>query len=371
MHTSKLRAAAAALVVFACAIDTTPAVAATPAGTVVFTRAQTDAANNTRSRTLWLLDVATGQAQPLTTANDRVYDMSATWAPNGRSLVFDRGTQRGRGETRHLLESLSLADGRVHTLLPGAATDASQPAWGPGNRIAFIAKTPTGQCVAVVDALGRNRRNLLCAPSPNTFARPNWSPDGARLYVAGGAPEGRLEPIWHARVHAIDVASGQATLLADTPMEAEQDLQVSPDGTRGIYSDIVANDMLLVDFATGEATTLPRRGHAPRWSPDGKRIAFTGEVYEVGEEFRYYEPLYVMNADGTRIRRITDSRVDNHAYTAAEWSKDNIHLLVNRRTFDDPSLTVARHALRIVDADTRALVQLPSGFAEAGAWYEP
>jgi Tol biopolymer transport system component len=369
MHTSNFRAAAAAFVAFACAAA--PAVAGTPAGAVVFTRTQSDATLAPRARTLWLLDIATAQVRPLTMSTDRVFDMAATWAPDGRSLVFDRGTPRARGETRHLLESLSLADGRVHALLPGAATDASKPAWGPGNRIAFIAKTPTGSCVALVDGQGRNRRNLLCAPAPNTFARPTWSPDGARLFVAGGAPEGRLEPIWHARVHAIDVASGSATLLSDIAMEAELDLQVSPDGTRGIYSDIVANDMTLVNFATGAATTLPRRGSAPRWSPDGKRIAFTGEVYEVGEEFRYYEPLYVMNADGTRIRRITDSRVDNHAYTAAQWSKDNIHLLVNRRTFDDVSLTIARYSLRIVDADTRALVQLPAGFAEAGGWYEP
>jgi Tol biopolymer transport system component len=176
--------------------------------------------------------------------------------------------------------------------------------------------------------------------------------------------------VWHALAYRIEVATGQATLLSDLVMNEPLALEFSPDGTRGIYSDIVANDMTLIDFRNGATTELPR-GHAPKWSPDGRRIAYTGEIYEVGEEFRYYEPLYVINADGTRVRRLTDSRVNNHAYTSAQWSKDNVHLLVNRRTFDDVSLTIPRYGLRIVDADTRALVNLPAGYAETGGWYEP
>jgi hypothetical protein len=156
----------------------------------------------------------------------------------------------------------------------------------------------------------------------------------------------------------------------DFPLE----LSFSPDGTRGVYSDIAASDMTLVDFRNGSTRVLPRFGRAPLWSPDGERIAITGEVYEVTPgAVRYYEPLYVVNASTLAVRRITDSRVADHAYTAAQWSKDSIHLLVNRRTYAaaDVGLTRPLFALRIINADTRALKQLPSGYAEAGAWFEP
>jgi hypothetical protein len=73
-----------------------------------------------------------------------------------------------------------------------------------------------------------------------------------------------------------------------------------------------------------------------------------------------------MNADGTNLRRLTVSRVANHAYTAAQWSKDNVHVLANRQTFTDDSLTRANFALRIVNADTRALLQLPAGVRGGG-----
>ncbi|BCT93538.1 hypothetical protein LYSHEL_25620 [Lysobacter helvus] len=372
MTTPVLRAAAAALVLTAPLVATFAAHAATPAGKVVFTRTALAADATASSRSLWILDLGNGQVRQLTTPADRTFDMAATWSPDGQSLVFDRGTTRARMDSRHVLETMTPDATRPKLLLSGVG-DFSKPAWGPNNRIAFIRQDSVraAQCVSLVDGTGRIRRTLYCPAAPIQLMRPTWSADGTHLFVAAGYPEGRLEPVWHALAYSIDVATGGATLLSDIVMEEQLDLEFSPDGTRGVYSDSVANDMTLVDFRTGEAKALPR-GHAPKWSPDGRRIAYTGEVYEVGTgEFRYYEPLYVINADGTRVRRITDSRVDNHAYTAAQWSKDNVHLLVNRRTFDDVSLTIPRFGLRIIDADTRALVNLPAGYAETGGWFEP
>jgi hypothetical protein len=77
-----------------------------------------------------------------------------------------------------------------------------------------------------------------------------------------------------------------------------------------------------------------------------------------------------MNADGSNIRLVTRSRVDNHAYTAVDWSDDGVHLLVNRQIYLDPSLTIPRVALRIINVDTRSVTSLPGGSAEPGAWFE-
>jgi Tol biopolymer transport system component len=147
-------------------------------------------------------------------------------------------------------------------------------------------------------------------------------------------------------------------------------LEFSPGGHRGIYADTVPWDLLQVNFTTGESRVIGW-GYAPRWSRNGQRIAYTGETYEMEPEFRYYNPLYVVNADGTGTRRVTASRTPDHAYMAAAWSKDNVHVVATRRTWADVSLTIPRDALRIVNVDSRVVLSLPSGSAEAGAWFEP
>jgi Tol biopolymer transport system component len=128
--------------------------------------------------------------------------------------------------------------------------------------------------------------------------------------------------------------------------------------------------MFVLDFASGGMTSIGS-GYAPHWSPDGRRIAFTREYFDYsGPEFRYYEPLYVMNADGTNERRITLSRIPNHAYTAVDWSRDGRRLLVNRRIYLDPSLTISRFSVRLVDVDARTVTTVTDGQADPGGWFQ-
>ena len=121
-------------------------------------------------------------------------------------------------------------------------------------------------------------------------------------------------------------------------------------------------------FAT-QAMTPVGTGYAPRWSRDGRHIAFTGEVYEFNPGLLYYNPLYVMDADGRNVRRVTHARIDNVAYTVVDWSGDGTHVLANVRTYADPSLTRPRYALRWIELDNGALTVLPAGYAEAGGWF--
>ena len=167
--------------------------------------------------------------------------------------------------------------------------------------------------------------------------------------------------------YRVNAATGATVLLADGILDAPQELEFAPDGRHALFNS--SGEIMRIDFASNTATSIGN-GYSPRWSKDGRRIAFTGEVFEGGPEFRYYQPLYVMNADGSNVRRVTRSRVDNHTYIAADWSDDGVHLLVNRRIYLDPSLTIPRVALRIINVDTRAVTTLPRGHAEPGAWFE-
>lgn len=336
-----------------------------PAGTSVFERRQLNPDTTLRSSSLWLLSSSGTRALTPTVAG--TYDSGASWSPHGTLIAFQRGT---RGANPRVVRSdvfvMDRQGAHVRQLSRGFGSFET-PVWGPGTQIALVAKTSQHDCLTLLDAGGSRRHDLFCAPSPARLARPQWSQDGRTLLIAGGYYSGQLSPVWHGLAWRVDATTGAATQLADVVMDEERDLSIAPDGKHGVFADVVPNDMTMIDFATG-AMTPAGTGYAPVWSRDGKRIAYTGEVYEFAPGLLYYNPLYVMDADGRNVRRITRARIDNLAYTTAAWSDDGMHVLANVRSYADVSLTIPRYALRWIDVDTRALVALPAGYADAGAW---
>ena len=87
-----------------------------------------------------------------------------------------------------------------------------------------------------------------------------------------------------------------------------------------------------IDARTGEVverlTADPKlRDKDPRWSPDRRKIAWMrGEVYKEGTTGVPGE-IYVMDADGTDRRRVTDSELPNFD---PDWSPDSTKLVFER-----------------------------------------
>ena len=369
MNTHATRAAAALLLTCAAGASMNAASATTPSGAIVYTHRQVNTDGTLGSSSLSLSSTS-GTTRPLTAVTPATIDDSASWSPDGTRVAFEHGTPRFNNAMHFDVYSL---DTRTRTLhrLTYAAGSSTAPAWGPRNRIALVTTSRSRSCLSVIEENGREH-DLFCPPSPAQAMRPVWSADGSRIYIQAGYYTGGLEPTWRSLAYRVDATTGAASVMDDRVLEEPAQLEFAPDGSRGIFSNTYSYTapMTRVDFATHVLRSIGD-GYSPRWSHDGRRIAFTGEVYDTSSTgVRYYEPLYVMNTDGSNVRRLTISRTDNHAYTAAQWSKDNIHVLANRRDYLDPSLTVPRFGLRIVNADTRSLRSLPEGYAEAGAWYE-
>lgn len=107
------------------------------------------------------------------------------------------------------------------------------------------------------------------------------------------------------------------------------DPQISPDGRRVAFvvttlsdeKDEYLSSVWVMDTAGGEPrpfTTGPRRDTAPRWSPDGMRLAFVSD-----REAKTKAQLYVMPSDGGEPMRLTDMK---NGVSGPVWSPDGTRL---------------------------------------------
>jgi len=196
-----------------------------------------------------------------------------------------------------------------------------------------------------------------------------WSPDG-RTLVFSGASDGVLG-IW-----ILDTATGDARLLAETPLYDGVPTW-SPDSTMVAFTRGLPDDyeVFVLDVSSGELTNLtgedPDNGwnRWPGWSPDSERIAYVSnrdgeeEIHVIDVQDRItvqmtfnstwdgpptFSPdgtkiafgrvvgpnddgIFVMNADGTGVTRVTESAGrDNDLFPV--WSSDGTLLAFTRTT---------------------------------------
>jgi TolB protein len=200
------------------------------------------------------------------------------------------------------------------------------PAWSPdGKRIAFTHSTGDRSVIDVVDADGDNRETLTTDPAPRRGSDfgPTWSPDGKQIAFARATSDGHGWT-W-AAIYVVDADGGNERLLVDHALDPAW----SPDGRQILFTkyrrsygssdDCVYSCGIYVVNADSVGRTPAGRGirrlqasgpldTSPAWSPDGDEIVFmsTRDARKgwVGER-----ELYVMDADGTNVRRLTTNRV--------------------------------------------------------------
>ena len=268
------------------------------------------------------------------------------WSPDGRTLAF---VSRRDGNAEIYVMN---ADGSEQLNLTRQPASDSHPSWSPdGRKLAFVSRRDGNAELYVMNADGSGLRNVTRTPSDDLD--PAWSPDGRaiafvhrkvlpplvvrgrrirghEMYLhvvnADGSglrrlttrPAGLFNPSWSADGKTIRYGrllvnadgSGHRELTRNVPLAGAW----SPDGQQ-IAVVQVAHSVAAVrnpnkfglglwvmnaDGSDARRVAAKATSGVPAWSPDGRRIAF--RRLGIG---RANSDLYVVNADGSGLRRLT------------------------------------------------------------------
>lgn len=268
-------------------------------------------AANTTNSDVWIVPAdGRGVARQLTFSPKQ--DRHPRWSPDGKWIAFESN----RGGTFQIWV-LPVAGGEARAVTT-IATEATQPVWSPdGKTLAFVSAVfPEFSTQPFVESDAANKAKLDAREASKVKARlftqllyRHWDSwvEGLRQHVFTveiGA-EGRASGLPR------DVTPGEndAVPTSDT-FSAGDEFAFSPDGKQLVFTAPplptrtqawnTNHDVWSVDLASGERRNLTEKNPAadglPRWSPDGKTLAWRAQARPGFEADRWQ--LVVRGPDG-------------------------------------------------------------------------
>lgn len=203
-------------------------------------------------------------------------------------------------------------DGSEFDKLTSDRSIAISPNWSPdGKKIAYSSMTTfikkdgskTGNTSLYVYDINSNKR-VLTSYRPGQNSGAVFSPDGKSIYLAMSMGSGSAD------IYKINLAGDILNRLTKGPAGAiNVEPSLSPDGSKIAFSsERGGRPMIYVMNSDGSnlkrLTFQGEYNSSPSWSPDGKKIAFAGQ-----DQGNF--DVFVMDADGSNIVRVTSAKKAN------------------------------------------------------------
>ena len=287
-------------------------------------------------------------------------------SPDGRQIIYTRTWIDKLNDKRESSVWIMNADGTRNRVL----VKGSDAKWSPdGTRISYVAPGEPGGAqiwVRYMDGEGASTQITRLTEAPSDV---EWSPDGRTLafgmLVRGtdtwrinmpAAPRGAKWTEAPRVVTKLRYRADRQGFLEDgmrqiftVPADGGTPHQVTsgdwpangttwmPDGKAFVFTSLRTpnaeyawreSEIYRVDASTGEVTALTKRkgpDNNPVPSPDGKMIAYTG--YDSTDATWKDATMYVMNADGSNVRALTEKL--DRTPAGMLWSPDGTGLYFN------------------------------------------
>jgi dipeptidyl aminopeptidase/acylaminoacyl peptidase len=313
------------------------------------------------------------------------------FSPDGSTIAFVVGTIDQKQNRRHNAIWTVPADGsREPSQLTTSSQPSTNPRWSPdGKFIAFLSaravpgdaagQTQKNQIWVLPLSGGEPRRVTNLQNGVTSFA---WSPDSTRFVcVSQSGPSDKAKSpsdVRHYR-HAnykfndtgwfddkrshlwvVEIATGIAKQITSGDDWNDTDPQWSPDGKKiAFVSDRTGRefdegrnkDIWVIDAAGGSLTKISQSDEpdtSPRWSPDGKMIAFLSALQR-----RAHPKIWLAPSQGGVMPRLAVDNLDVIP-TALRWAE------AGRALYFETGIKGTTHLLR-ADIEARRASQVTTG----------
>ena len=248
---------------------------------------------------LWTIDIATGDKKLLETKGDAV---QPSWSPNGNRIAFWFVGEGKLGE----LATIPANGGEPVVIAESDAMDWN-PVWSPDGRYIFFGSDRKGNMsiwrVPVDEETGKATGEPEFISSPSLYIRNfAFSRDGKMLAYIRYETQSNLKSIRFDPKSLKTVGEAEFVTGGNKQISTPA---LSPNGTEFVirHPALTQEDLVIFNRDGSNWRNLTNdkfRDRLPRWSPDGKTIAFSSDR---SGKFQ----IWMINADGSNLRQITFS----------------------------------------------------------------
>ena len=243
---------------------------------------------------------------------------SLEWSPDGRRIAYVSGNP-GWPDVMNISSSsiwVVTLDGKRAAVTSGAGLNVS-PAWLDARTLLFVSdRQGPREIYAVEMGSAGPRGDPYKVPGGTDAHSITVSADGSRLAFAKYEVHQQVWAYPIGRAQPLSIRDGQPVTKGTQVVETHD---VSRDGQWLVFDSNLGSGgggarIYKLRLDGGEPALVVASGGGPRWSPDGREIAF-----QDGSD-------WVVSAEGgtpTQVTHPPDSSYDNTAF----WSPDGLHLM--------------------------------------------
>lgn len=264
--------------------------------TIIYVRHQFDVMTDSRYTNLWSISFSGNDHKPLTSG--KASYGTPTWSPDGSKIAYTSSEEGSNQIFVRWMES-------------GATSSITNLTHSPGN----LQWSPDGSKLLFSMSLPAEKPNLASLPTPPEGAE--WTEGATVIDYVQYKADGNFDVLeeTYSHIYIISAEGGAPRRLTDgnynhtSPTWAPDGESILFTADRSGNADLDPNNAQIyeMEIESGElAQITDKRGphYSPVISPDGQYIAYLG--YE--DQFVGYQltDLYIMNRDGSDIRKISD-----------------------------------------------------------------